>query len=646
MKTVEIRSDRQIWEDAADALLEGVARYQSPSGSRFNLPGPRPSANGAGTDGLEGFARTFWLAACRARYATPDRRSELVDRYIPGFDAGTNPDHPEAWPRVSSTPQVMVESASLAFGLHYTRPWLWDNLSAAVQRRTVAFLRESVDRPGVTGNWIFFRILVHAFLRSVGESLPTARTLTDLDEIDACYRGHGWYSDGSGPECAGKFDYYNAWSFNLYPALWSDMEGRTLEPARVARFADRSAQHTDSLLHMIGSDGRPVYQGRSLTYRAAMTSSFAAAALIDAPHAELGRLRNASTRVLRYFLDHGATVDSVLTLGWLDEYEPITQMYSGPGSPYWMSKAFTGLLLPPDHEYWTAPALPLPVEESDFIRVERAPGWILQGTQADGIVRALNHGGFRSLDQRDPHSRHLRDDPNYARVAYSTHTAPTLDLGRATDRDRQSPIPDNSVTVRTVDGRYALRERAEIESVGNSWIVTLDSLRLSDTGEVVQLQRLSAVRGPIEVRAARLLNPNEHHVFFSGYAVPDPLKTTITSQGCTVESRTGLRSLIHSIGAGAEQPQATNSPRNAIATTNLLPYTAFSTSRTSQWQVVACALSTAAEPTLHNCISRIAVTASAGTVMVEWDDGDNLAIPVREYGTPSTLGEDDSFEKL
>ena len=29
-------------------------------------------------------------------------------------------------------------------------------------------------------------------------------------------------------------------------------------------------------------------------------------------------------------------------MGWHREFEPVTQMYSGPASPYWASKAFLG----------------------------------------------------------------------------------------------------------------------------------------------------------------------------------------------------------------------------------------------------------------------------------------------------------------
>ena len=55
---------RAHWEAAADGLLAAAWRWASPRGARLDLPG-RPSANGAVSDGLEGYARTFLAAADR-----------------------------------------------------------------------------------------------------------------------------------------------------------------------------------------------------------------------------------------------------------------------------------------------------------------------------------------------------------------------------------------------------------------------------------------------------------------------------------------------------------------------------------------------------------------------------------------------------
>ncbi|MYV67598.1 DUF2264 domain-containing protein, partial [Streptomyces sp. SID2131] len=56
---------RAHWEAAADRLLLGVRPFASPRHGLIGLPGPRPSWSGPRSDGLEGWARTFLLAALR-----------------------------------------------------------------------------------------------------------------------------------------------------------------------------------------------------------------------------------------------------------------------------------------------------------------------------------------------------------------------------------------------------------------------------------------------------------------------------------------------------------------------------------------------------------------------------------------------------
>ena len=56
---------REHWIATADLLLDGVRPYASPGQAFLRVPGPHPSRNGLRSDGLEGYARTFLLAAYR-----------------------------------------------------------------------------------------------------------------------------------------------------------------------------------------------------------------------------------------------------------------------------------------------------------------------------------------------------------------------------------------------------------------------------------------------------------------------------------------------------------------------------------------------------------------------------------------------------
>ncbi|MGI5189218.1 DUF2264 domain-containing protein [Promicromonospora sp. CA-289599] len=443
--TMQTGPEARAWLTAyADRLLAGVRPYASPSGSLITLPG-RPGGYGTAVDGLEGFARTFLLAGFRLAGEDGADPTGLAERYAAGLAAGTDPAHPERWTRPEEHGQAKVEAASLALILDMTRPWIWDRLSPDVQERTVEYLASVVGDPDYPdNNWVWFRIVVETFLRSVGGPFSADDMVHDLAAHDRFRRPGGWFADG--PERS--FDHYAGWALHLYPALWERMTGAT-EVASAAgddlttrSAADREhlARYLDDALALVGSDGGPLVQGRSLTYRFAAAAPFWAGAFAGVGRP--GQIREAATRIVRHFAEHDVPgPDGLLTLGWHGPWRPIAQRYSGPGSPYWASKGLLGLALPASHEVWTAAPEPLPVDAGDVLAIAAAPGWAISATRDDGIVRVINHGTDHAVPGAD-----VGDSPLYARLGYSTATSPLLDA-EAWD----SPL-DQSVVLLDAEG--------------------------------------------------------------------------------------------------------------------------------------------------------------------------------------------------
>jgi len=83
-------------------------------------------------DSLEAFARTFLLAAIRLRGAAGEDPDGIAEWYAEGLRAG-----PGVWPRPDRPDQAEVEAASIALGLHLSRPWLWDRLTDKDRDRLV-----------------------------------------------------------------------------------------------------------------------------------------------------------------------------------------------------------------------------------------------------------------------------------------------------------------------------------------------------------------------------------------------------------------------------------------------------------------------------------------------------------------------------
>jgi hypothetical protein len=436
--------DRDDWLLLADHLLQSASAYASPGRARFVFPG-RPGGYGSAIDGLEGFARTFLLAGFRIAGANGQGVDQLIERYATGVTTGTDPSSAERWVRLDEHPQAKVEAASIALILDLTRPWIWDRLAPAVRQRTLDYLAPAVGDPTYPRiNWVWFRLVVQTFLRSAGGPWSAAEMAEDLATHDGFERADGWMSDGS----ERAYDHYCGWALHLYPALWSRMAGAAdLATARRERDRARLDRFLLDAIALIGADGSPLLQGRSLIYRFAAAAPFWAGALAEVPSLSPGRLRHAASSVVRHFAGHDVPdARGLLTLGWHDSWPRLAQSYSGPGSPYWASKGFLGIALPPDHPVWTDPAEPLPVESGDTLRAVRAPGWLVSGTRADGLVRIVNHG----TDHAEEGSE-ATDSPLYARLGYSTATAPVLDESGWT-----APL-DQSVVLIDESGRHSHR---------------------------------------------------------------------------------------------------------------------------------------------------------------------------------------------
>ncbi|UWE10611.1 DUF2264 domain-containing protein [Actinacidiphila bryophytorum] len=436
---------RAHWAALADRMLAAVAPYRSPGGALVGLPGPA-SSSGVRSDGLEGFARTFLLAGFRVAGEGGADPAGLLETYARGLAAGTDPHSPEAWPRPDKLGQAKVEAASVALVLQLTRPWLWDALDDAVRERVLDWLGSVVGQDYPPINWVWFRIVVESFLREAGGDFSVADIKEDLAVHASLRRAGGWLSDGQ----ERAYDHYTGWALHLYPLLWTrlfDVTG-TLCPAPLRqRWEEDLAAYLDDAVRLVGADGSPLLQGRSLTYRFAAAAPLWVGAVSGAGGQAPGLLRRAASGILRHFTDRGALEpDGLLTLGWHGEWPGLRQSYSGPGSPYWAAKGMLGLMLPADHPVWTSVEEPLPVETGDVSRVVAAPGWLVSARRRDGIALVVNHG----TDHARPGDV-CADSPLYARLGYSTATVPPL-----TGPTTADPV-DNSVAVLDDAGRATHR---------------------------------------------------------------------------------------------------------------------------------------------------------------------------------------------
>ena len=429
---------REHWSAYADYLLQSAHRYATDDHANLHLPGAS-SAYGPRSDSLEAFARTFLLASFRIK-GDPEGTGWIADWYARGLDAGTNPANPDRWPTPGELGQAKVEAASLAVGLALTREVLWDKLPQRVQEQLIAWFETVIGEEYPPINWVWFQIVVETFLASVGGRYSDEDIDAGLAIHDSLYRGHGWFADG--PERA--YDHYVGWAFQVYPQLWELMASEDPRvKARAQLDGDRLADFLDDAVHLVGANGAPLIQGRSLIYRFAAAAPFWVGELSGHSRLSPGLSRRAASGILDYFVKRGSiTDDGLLSIGWHGEFPGMKQSYSGAGSPYWAAKGMLGLALPAGHPVWTAVEEPLPVETGDTRRLLEAPGWQVDGTVADGVVRIRNHG----TDHANA-AVAVADSPLYARLGYSTATFPDL----------EPESLDNAVVLLNGDGKATHR---------------------------------------------------------------------------------------------------------------------------------------------------------------------------------------------
>lgn len=466
---------RAHWIEFADSLIDGYRELRIPD-APWNIAVPgQASSHGPRADQLEGFARLLLTISFRLQAPDLPRDQKFVESLLEdlrGAGAALRDGSENAWPTPEKDGQANVEAAAIAISLLIAQDQLWDPLDAATQDAICEWMRPALRRLPESNNWVLFAACVAAFLMRVGRGDRDCKRAVKhaYRETDGWYRGSGWYSDGAG----NAIDYYNAWAFHFYLPLIAHF---TDDAKRLETYRSRLAEFVPGLVAAIDPTGAPVYWGRSLTYRFALTAPLWIDQWLGGRTIDPGHCRLVASSVLDYFVESGAVVDGVLSVGWHGADAEVAQPYSCAASPLWAGKAFIGLLLPPDDPSWTATAEET-ARSSERIEI---PGATIVHDPSAGVSRLHNRGISRwRRSAKDPEFAAL-----YNRHAYSSLTKPVVDGGLA----------DNSfVPLSNVPG--IIPPRGEIDGLSAQTFILAD-----DTREPITVYSLAIERFGIELRA-------------------------------------------------------------------------------------------------------------------------------------------------
>ena len=504
-------STRDDFVRLGNQLVRALEPRLSPGCARLKI-GETGAFYGANGIGLEGYSRGLWLLAPlsesgpRTRSGPGSVATRLFRNWSKGLANGTNPAHPEFWGWPVDCDARLVEMAALAFALRLRPERLWTPLDSAQRTRAAAWLGSINTTRLPDNNWRFFRVLVNEALAHVGAPHDERRARTDLDALEAMDLGNGWFEDGPGGAC----DHYNGFAFHFYGLLLSVWTADR-DPARAGRFRARAQRFAHDYAHWFDTDGAAVPYGRSMIYRFGAAAFWAAAAYARLPVFTPGALRGFVARHLRWWFDRPILDPAgLLTLGYSYPNLNPTEIYNSPASPYWATKTFLVLALPPRDPFWTEPERPLPRLPRSRPQADQR---LLPLRCRSGHAILLNAGQNWAWDGRSFGAK-------YARFAYSSRFGFSVPLD---DRSLEACAPDSSLWVSRGGERWTTRGRVISRTAGIDWI---ESVWRPIPG--VEIRTRLEARAPWHLRTHEIRTRFALEVCEGAFAVPvgpEPLES-------------------------------------------------------------------------------------------------------------------------
>lgn len=391
---------------------------------------------------LEAFSRPLW--ALVPFWAGGGSDPEFEQLYRRGLVSGTDPDSPEYWGLCKDYDQCFVEMAAIACGLLTVPEKLWTPLTASQQQHLADWLSQINQHTIPDCNWQFFRILVNLALQRVGMPYSPELLEDGLCKIDSYYSGDGWSTDGASVQK----DYYIPWAIQYYGLLYSKFAADT-DPQRAALYRQRAELFAQQFVYWFDQNGSALPFGRSLSYRFAQNSFWAACIWAGLDPLPLPVMKGLIVRNFQWWL--GQKIfdrDGILTIGYCYPQMYMAERYNAPGSPYWGMKSFLLLALPEEHPFWSAEAAPLPALDKlkpmpyANMLVQRRHGRVT--AYAAGVNEGHGHGQFPE---------------KYAKFAYDTR------FGFCASRSREvlhQAAPDSMLA-------FVIDDNVFVRKVSKSW---------------------------------------------------------------------------------------------------------------------------------------------------------------------------------
>lgn len=394
---------------------------------------------------MEGFARIMWglgpLWSADNTGLPVELQKEIeewLDLYKDGLVHGTTPDDEEYWADIFDCDQKMVEVAAIVFSIAINQKALWEDFSDTERGNLYRWLNQINEYDMPKNNWRYFRVLTNMTFRLLGLAWNEERMEEDFGLIESFYIGDGWYFDGQ----PAQIDYYVAFAIHYYGLLYAKlMEGTDSEKSRVLK--ERSTLFFPDFVYWFANNGEEIPFGRSLTYRYAHSSVFAAMAYAELD-VDYGVLKNLVLRNLESWMKRPIFDNTgILTIGYGYPNIFMSENYNGCGSPYWCNKVFLILGLNENHPFWTAQEKEYPYEKRKLLKHARML-----------ITHDENHHVLAYVTGQHCAGELGQDLPKYEKFVYSNQFGISVPRGTTL---QQGAFDDVLAFSREGENRYCMR---------------------------------------------------------------------------------------------------------------------------------------------------------------------------------------------
>jgi hypothetical protein len=312
---------------------------------------------------LEAFGRTLsgigpWLNLEGGSSAEQKLRNQYRQWTLKALANATNPKAKDYLQWEGGQP--LVDASFLALGL-IRCPWVWQHLSADVQKQVADALNITRSFTPGYNNWILFSGVIEAFYCKYGLPYDAMRMEYGVREfMEHWYVGDGMFSDGM----SFHMDYYN--SYVIQPFLSTIIDVVNAKNKSYENYAGKldkiSKRYAELQERWINADGSFPATGRSIAYRGGAFQHLANMAFKKQLPEDLSpaQVRGALTEVVRKTLTAPETFtkNGWLNIGLCGKQLGLADFYITTGSLYLCTEIFLPLGLPETDPYWSAPAQP------------------------------------------------------------------------------------------------------------------------------------------------------------------------------------------------------------------------------------------------------------------------------------------------